>query len=630
MAIRLFSAFSTLDIGQLRGTARSGSSGTTYSWTIDGNFFLPFGAIGFATGSFQYSGAVNRLTDTLTSTMSPSGVIFNVRYDNVQNRCILSASETMNLMTFNSASSRVFGFDLSYTNQKIVTGSRAPWFVWTATQGQRRRDSFPYEESSYIEERLADSGRAYSVGRVDIEQRRDWEFALEPKSNVFSQFSSSVEPFGWQRFINNLREGPTPFVLMEDVTGSSVSWEDREAMYEMTAQGALFAPKSEGETDYHEYWKIPVRTRLHFPKHKDLLENKPGLPPVFPDLPTVIYPTNGTSSIPVGTVVLSWSQAANADFYNVYLGTDDTPDIGELIKITSQNFFSASVVSGTITHYWRVDPWNDNGLRTNDVWSFTTAYDASAPSQLLNLSGVLALWIAGQGVTQSGGRVVRWADQSGNGFDLISDTTRGPTLVSSDSRYNGAPSINFVPTSPQFMSCSYIPTKGTVSATGNQSGVTIVAIWSPQISGGGPRFVINWGSADDNSAHLRTDNATQIMEAIYSLSGTYQGREMDAGESYPITASVIHTSLIPKDATGYIELKQNGVYGSTAIAAGALANKTNEGPFYVGTNTVLASANSLSGSITELVILNNPMTSASLQTILQYAQTRYGITSGVL
>lgn len=54
-------------------------------------------------------------------------------------------------------------------------------------------------------------------------------------------------------------------------------------------------------------------------------------------------------------------------------------------------------------------------------------------------TGMMARWRADLGVSESGGSVSAWADQSGNGYDLISGTN--PTLVTNS--INGHPSIEF-------------------------------------------------------------------------------------------------------------------------------------------------------------------------------------------
>ena len=375
MTIKLFSAFFTADIGALRGTQQETSLESPVSWESTGKYFLPFGAVAFSSGTFEYSGAIQAMTDQLNALSGP--INFDVQYNNLTNRVIISASAAPFELTFNSATQRTFGLKESYSSTQFVTGNKGPFFVWTASQTRRARDTFPFEVDAKIQERLSDSGIAYSIGRRDVEQRRDWEFHLEPQSNVFTRFSSSAEPYTYERFIKNLREGPTPFVLTEDHTGSLVTYQDREALYEMREQGMRFAERQAASTDQHEFWRIPVKTRLHFPTHADLKELPPDTICVLPIRPDVIYPLNGATGIILSgvladEVVLSWSQDTGTNFYQVYFGTDPTPDIGELVKNTTENFLTQSASSST-DYFWRIDAVNDCGVTTNEVWSFTTA-----------------------------------------------------------------------------------------------------------------------------------------------------------------------------------------------------------------------------------------------------------------
>ena len=478
MVIRLFSGFSTNDTGFFAGEAQAVSGSSVVTWRSTGQFFIPFGVTGFASGTFQYSGAVQQLTDDLNAlslTFPPT--IFEVRYDNAINRIVISSSNAPYRIEFNASLQRTFGLDQEYFSpqSKVITGSVAPYFVWTSTQDSRANDTFPYEQTPYVTERLSDSGIAYSIGRRTVEKRRDWEFILEPKSNVFATFSSSLEPFNWERFIKNLRERPNPFVLMEDVTGSTVFYDDREAFYEMRAEAMNFKPRSAADIDYHEFWSVPVRTRVHFPRHRDRKEIESGLPCPVPTAPAVIYPSDMAVSVSLlpglTQVLLSWSQPSPVTNYNVYFGTDPTPDIGEFVATTTNNFFTASATGSNEVYYWKVDSTNDCGVRTNDVWSFKT--DTVIPA--FPLSGVLARYNASYGVTTGSG-VVSWLDATGHGFHLTTSLAAAPTFNASRQQYNLSSSITFESTMAMSSVIDITPTAG---ALGPQDGMTLIQFMTP-------------------------------------------------------------------------------------------------------------------------------------------------------
>lgn len=69
---------------------------------------------------------------------------------------------------------------------------------------------------------------------------------------------------------------------------------------------------------------------------------------------------------------LSWSNGGGATSYNVYFGTDSTPDNGEYKGNQSGRSYDPGTLARGTTYYWRVDAKNSNGTVTGDIWSFTT------------------------------------------------------------------------------------------------------------------------------------------------------------------------------------------------------------------------------------------------------------------
>ncbi len=94
-------------------------------------------------------------------------------------------------------------------------------------------------------------------------------------------------------------------------------------------------------------------------------------PPGQPGSPT---PSNGATGIAVGQD-LSWSAASGATGYDVYFGTDPTPDGGEFQGSQGGTSFALGTLQYSTTYYWRVDAVNGGGTTTGTVWSFTTEDD---------------------------------------------------------------------------------------------------------------------------------------------------------------------------------------------------------------------------------------------------------------
>ena len=91
-------------------------------------------------------------------------------------------------------------------------------------------------------------------------------------------------------------------------------------------------------------------------------------PPVKPTGPA---PVNGAANVCTNPV-LSWSGDGTATSYDVYFGTDSTPDNGEFRGNQTNTQFRPGRLGPNTTYYWRVDAKNQSGTATGDVWSFTT------------------------------------------------------------------------------------------------------------------------------------------------------------------------------------------------------------------------------------------------------------------
>ena len=81
-------------------------------------------------------------------------------------------------------------------------------------------------------------------------------------------------------------------------------------------------------------------------------------------------PANAATAVDVNDT-LFWTAVAGADDYNVYFGTSSP---GSLIGNQDPNTYDpAGAMDANTTYYWRIDPNNEYGTTTGDVWSFTTA-----------------------------------------------------------------------------------------------------------------------------------------------------------------------------------------------------------------------------------------------------------------
>ena len=259
---------------------------------------------------------------------------------------------------------------------------------------------------------------------------------------------------------------------------------------------------------------------------------------------------------------------------------------------------------------------------------FTEVPPPQAGPELLSLPGLLALYRADVGVTSSGD-VTYWADQSGHGFHLTGSATLGPTLTASDSDFNNEPALSFNGSDSRLTN-DYIQQKA--GSLSDQTGVTCIMFVRSNIAS--IKTLLEWGNTDNNSHKLRCGwsgrSEQDQFEMQNALSGSYVGKIMHDAAPFNATSSYCVITKYTKETNGACEVWTNGVYGAKAIAGTptTVTDKICEGPLTIGANQPLASFHNM--DLAELVILNQPMTSASLNTILQYGLDRYGITSGSL
>jgi hypothetical protein len=94
---------------------------------------------------------------------------------------------------------------------------------------------------------------------------------------------------------------------------------------------------------------------------------------VLPGQSPLGFPIDGSSNISVNADLV-WIAASDAKFYDLYFGTDPTPDNGEFLGTIFDTSYTLGVLNGDTNYYWRIDPKNFVGTTTGVVWSFTTEH----------------------------------------------------------------------------------------------------------------------------------------------------------------------------------------------------------------------------------------------------------------
>ena len=100
----------------------------------------------------------------------------------------------------------------------------------------------------------------------------------------------------------------------------------------------------------------------------DVYEVVSSNPPGQVSNPSPSSGATGVSNAPT----LSWSAGSGATSYDVYFGTDSTPDSTEFIGNQAGTTFVPGALAASTTFYWAVDARNSAGVTAGPVWSFTT------------------------------------------------------------------------------------------------------------------------------------------------------------------------------------------------------------------------------------------------------------------
>ena len=90
-----------------------------------------------------------------------------------------------------------------------------------------------------------------------------------------------------------------------------------------------------------------------------------------PSKPINPSPSNGASDRSIETNI-SWSDGGGADSFDVYFGTNPTPDSGEFKQNQTESMYEPDTLAYSTTYYWRINAQNPYGMTVGHIWSFTT------------------------------------------------------------------------------------------------------------------------------------------------------------------------------------------------------------------------------------------------------------------
>jgi hypothetical protein len=320
---------------------------------------------------------------------------------------------------------------------------------------------------------------------------------------------------------------------------------------------------------------------------------------------TITAPTAGTVVVAPANVVLS-ADAADSDGSVVQVdflvnggvaATDTTAPYSATVTFPMAS--SASIQARVID--------NLGGISLSAPVTITV--DQTAPVPIPALSN-LRLWLrADKGVTEAGGAVSAWNDQSGNFNNPIqTDPARRPVLV--DNVLNGEPVLRFDGLDDSLVA----PSSPTVAITGD---ITTF-------------FVVNFVDFDTfRAVWAKTQNNLPASTDFYTLPGTGQPRVFrgngsgSAGFSDGLNSLVAGTfAIVAFDQSGttlhhYLNGQPNGDGTITAALGDTGA------PLHIGTRGDQFTR--MKGDIAEIIIYDAALSEEERTTVFNYLGRRYGI-----
>ena len=231
-----------------------------------------------------------------------------------------------------------------------------------------------------------------------------------------------------------------------------------------------------------------------------------------------------TGIVPTG-LELNWRGDLDAESFDVYLGTDPTPDANAFRGNVATPSFPAGELDGGTTYYWRIDTRKSGGTTVEgNVWSFTTA----------SAIGGSALWefdeASGTSATDTGGGGIdgtffdldedAWIETSilGNGIELTVDNGWVEFGEEPALRPAGALTVSAW-IKPAFFD-DYAGIAGYVHDTGAvESGYSLH-------TRSNDRFGWGVGTEDRGSILYLASSASYEPDQWYHVAGTYDGSEI--------------------------------------------------------------------------------------------------------
>ncbi len=261
MSLTLLSSFNQLDLGQLIQIQVSSSSAglTTFTYDTSTSYFpMVSGSIDDIDYVSFYHAFRDDLNNngygnwTFTYSMSDKSLVFN---GNASVQIVSASVLAENILGIRTPTSPVLS----------ITNSVDPMFIFKSEFCWSKL-SWDYEDYSIVREEKTDDGRVFAQSnednyywlsdKVGHYKQRKWKFVYEPISNVFNDFTNSINLWPWQSHLNHNRSAK-PFVLYETSTNSNPTYTQRQGTYKIVADASNFK-NAPSINNIDQYWDVPV------------------------------------------------------------------------------------------------------------------------------------------------------------------------------------------------------------------------------------------------------------------------------------------------------------------------------------------------------------------------------------
>jgi hypothetical protein len=257
----------------------------------------------------------------------------------------------------------------------------------------------------------------------------------------------------------------------------------------------------------------------------------------------------------------------------------------------------------------------------------TTSEAISAPIQPNELSG-LTYWVkADAGVTESGGFVSQWADQSSSGINVANEVgpASQPNLVSVT---NGSQTFNAIRFDTDAGETDVLSVGGVAYPATNATGGTVFVVQSFKTADT-DNYTFSFGTSNGNKFVSGGAPGSQFYSGVRvgnNSSGTYFTRSLLAPAIDTVYVSALSWDPAPSSTAQRI-LLPDGSFSTDAVQTGTVA----EGGSWATTASVFlgqllgATVNAASVDVAEVIVFDHNLQLSEIEGVSEYLGAKYGV-----